>query len=232
MLSKNDIKSIKALSQKKFRDESGLFVVEGEKLVGELLKSGFKVERVVRIEEEGEEVMSRITMLTNPSPVLAVAHKPEMTEAGIDCSELNLALDGLRDPGNVGTIIRIADWFGIRNVVASEDTVDIFNPKVVQATMGAIFRVKFTYCSLPDLLKRAECPVWGTYMNGENIYEANLESRGVVVMGSEASGISEEVGRHVTGRLAIPAFNQGVNSCESLNVAIATAITCSEFRRR
>jgi len=232
MLSKNDIKTIRSLSQKKYRDETGLFVVEGEKLVAEVLASGFTVERVVRTDEVGIEAMSRISMLSSPSPVLAVVRKPALSEQKLDQSSLSLALDGLRDPGNVGTIIRLADWFGIRNIFASEDTVDIFNPKVVQATMGAIFRVKFTYCSLQSLLSGVECPVWGTYMEGENIYEADLEKRGVIVMGSEADGISEEVGRLVSRKISIPSFDRGATCCESLNVAIAAAITCSEFKRR
>jgi len=232
MLSKNDIKTIRSLSQKKYRDQLGLFVVEGEKLVAEALASGLKVEHVIRTDEIGEEAMSRISMLSSPSPVLAVVRKPSLREEKINQSMLTLALDGLRDPGNVGTIIRLADWFGIRNIYASQDTVDIFNPKVVQATMGAIFRVNFEYCHLPSLLQGLDCPVWGTYLEGDNIYEADLEFRGVVVMGSEANGISEDVGKYVSSRITIPSFDRGASCCESLNVAIAAAIICSEFRRR
>lgn len=230
MLSNNEIKQIKALGQKKFRQESGLFVVEGEKLVQEALASGFEVVKVLRTCDIGEAAMSRITQLSTPSPVLAVVRQSPETEALLPEDGLTLALDGLRDPGNVGTVIRLADWFGIRNIVASRDTVEIYNPKVVQATMGAIFRVKFTYCDLPDLLRNTHLPVYGTYLDGENIYRSQLEGKGVIVMGSESDGISREVGKFVTRRLHIPAF--GECACESLNVATATAIVCSEFRRR
>lgn len=231
MLSNNDIKQIRSLSLKKFRQESGLFVVEGEKLVREAELSGFEVVRLLRVEDIGTEAMSRITMLSSPSPALAVVKQKVQPEPRYE-GGLILALDGLRDPGNVGTIIRLADWFGIRNIWASRDTVELYNPKVVQATMGAVFRVSVSYCDLPDVLTEAGCPVFGTFLGGENIYEADLPAEGIIVMGSESDGISEEVGRVVSRRLTIPAFNAGERSCESLNVAIATAITCSEFRRR
>lgn len=231
MLSNNEIKQIRALSQKKFRQESGLFVVEGEKLVREAEMSGFEVVRVLRSEEIGFEAMSRITMLSSPSPALAVVRQRDAEDA-VYSGGLVLALDGLRDPGNVGTIIRLADWFGIRHIWASRDTVELYNPKVVQATMGAIFRVEVSYCDLPDALSKAGCQVFGTYLDGENIYNTDLPSDGIIVMGSESDGISEAVGRFVSRRLNIPPFDAGEQSCESLNVAIATAITCSEFRRR
>ena len=232
MLSKNDIKRLRQLSQKKFRDESGLFVVEGVKLVSEALASDFEVVERYTVDEIGEDAMSRITLLSSPSPSFAVVRRPASEGISVDASGLTLALDGLRDPGNVGTIIRLADWFGIRHIIASPDTVDIYNPKVVQATMGAIFRVRFSYCPLAKALGGLDCPVYGTYMDGENIYDAPLEARGVIVMGSEANGISPEVGALVSRRLSIPSFNPGNTCCESLNVAIASAIVCSEFRRR
>ena len=232
MLSKSEIKDIRALSQKKFRDERRLFVVEGEKLVAEALASDLEVMRVLRTDEIGQETMSRISMLSTPSPVLAVVRMPDPTAVEIDPSGLTLALDSLRDPGNVGTIIRLADWFGIRNIIASDDTVDIYNPKVVQATMGAVFRVKFSYCDLPSALAGVPCPVYGTYLEGENVYESELSSNGVIVMGSESNGISESVGECVTHKITIPPFSSGRTVCESLNVAVAAAVICSEFRRR
>ena len=238
--SKNEIKRIKSLSQKKFRDEEGLFIAEGQKIVDEALRSGFDVVSVYRSEEVGEDVMSRITSLNSPSPALAVIRKPKpLTNNEIDriisTRPLALALDSLRDPGNVGTIIRLADWFGIDVIFASEDTVDIFNPKVVQATMGAIFRVKFVYTDLKSVTGRflsAGMKVYGTFLDGESIYEKELEGNGLIVMGSESNGISKEIAALVSDRLYIPPYPEGAETSESLNVAIATAITCSEFRRR
>ncbi len=236
MLSKNEIKEIKALGQKKFRDERGLFVVEGEKLVEEALQSGFEVVRHFRVEEIGEETMARISQLTHPSPALAVVRRPAPAAPVIAPDELVLALDGIRDPGNLGTILRIADWFGIRQILASDDTVELYNPKVVQATMGAIFRVRVHYCDLKSEVERVvfrdAVAVYGTFLEGDNIYEAPLTRGGIVVMGSEANGISPEVASVVTRKLFIPPFPPDAHTSESLNVAVATAITCAEFRRR
>ena len=240
MLSKNEIKDIRALGQKKFRDERGLFVVEGEKLVEEALRSGFEIVGLYRTEDIGAEAMSRISQLTHPSPALAVIRQPApaMAAPTLSPDELVLALDGIRDPGNLGTILRIADWFGIRQVLASEDTVEVFNPKVVQATMGAIFRVRVHYCRLARVLGcpagpgMTAVPVYGTFLEGDNIYEADLTRGGVLLMGSEANGISPEVAATVTRKLFIPPFPIGAHTSESLNVAVATAIACSEFRRR
>ena len=240
MLSKNEIKEIRALGQKKFRDERGLFVVEGEKLVEEALRSGFEIVGLYRTEDIGAEAMSRISQLTHPSPALAVIRQPAPAKAApaLSPDELVLALDGIRDPGNLGTILRIADWFGIRQVLASEDTVEVFNPKVVQATMGAIFRVRVHYCRLARVLGcpagpgMTAVPVYGTFLEGDNIYEADLTRGGVLLMGSEANGISPEVAATVTRKLFIPPFPTGAHTSESLNVAVATAIACSEFRRR
>lgn len=242
MISKNEIKQVKALAQKKFRDGSRLFVVEGDKMVAEALASGFEVVKVYRTSEIGEDAMSRISNLSSPSPSLAVVRIPDsevIPEFGRD--ELVLALDSLRDPGNVGTIIRLADWFGIRTILASRDTVDIYNPKVVQATMGAIFRIRFIYCDLPSALASISAsglPLYGTFLEGEDIYSAGLTSGGVIIMGSESFGISDAVKSLVTKKLYIPPFSASSHGTvvgsgsESLNVAIATAITCSEFRRR
>ena len=254
MLSKADIKEIRALGQKKFRDERGLFVVEGEKLVEEAFRSGFEIVRHFRVEEIGEETMARISQLTHPSPALAVIRRPAPVVPVIAPDELVLALDGIRDPGNLGTILRIADWFGIRQILASDDTVEVYNPKVVQATMGAIFRVRVHYCHLKSEVERVvfrdasifsasgtksqsatERPamaVYGTFLEGDNIFETPLTPGGIVVMGSEANGISPEVASIVTRKLFIPPFPPDAHTSESLNVAVATAITCAEFRRR
>lgn len=247
MISNNDIKRIKALQQKKFRDESGLFIVEGEKMVDELLHSGWKTEGVYRRDDIGEDAMRRISALATPSPVLAVAHKPQ--DAYIDDAKqlehllaaggLFLALDTIRDPGNLGTILRIADWFGIKAVFAAKDTVDVFNPKVVQATMGAIFRVKLHYVDLPSISKLAiehGGNVYGTFLDGRNMYACELEtgqqSPVLIVIGNESEGISAEMAQVVTDRLYIPPYPADSPGSESLNAAIATAITVAEFRRR
>ena len=246
-ISVNEIKKVRSLSEKKFRDRLGLFCVEGEKMVEESLRSGFEVETVYRKDEIGEEAMSRISALSSPSPVLAVVRKPldisiednALLSSCLGKSGLYLALDTIRDPGNLGTIIRIADWFGADAVFASADTVDLFNPKTVQATMGAIFRVKFHYVSLPTLSERilkASGKVYGTFLDGRNIYSRELEtgenSPVMIVTGNESEGISEQIGKLVSDRLFIPPFPSDRQGSESLNAAVATAITLAEFRRR
>ena len=239
MISKAEIKRIQALRLKKHRDESGLFVVEGEKMVAEALASGFEVENVYRLEDIGGEAMERITMLSSPSPALAVVRKPGALSAGeidalVAARPLCLALDSVRDPGNLGTIVRIADWFGIDAIFASHDTVELFNPKAVQATMGAIFRRKVIYCDLPQVAKRfveMDMPVYGTFLDGKDIYQEKLSSEGLIVMGSESNGIGPDMARLVTDRLFIPPYPRDAAGSESLNVAIATAITCAFFRR-
>ena len=236
MITAAEIKFIKSLSQKKFRDSEGLFVVEGEKMVQEALKSGFEVERVYRKEEIGEAAMERISALSSPSPALALVRKPaDLSSAKLPSKGLILALDGIRDPGNLGTILRIADWFGIDAVYASEDTVDVFNPKVVQATMGAIFRVKFHYADIPALCSsalKAGGRVYGTFLDGENMYRKELSASGIIVIGNEANGISKETAACVSDRLYIPPYPANDPGSESLNAAVATAITVAEFRRQ
>ena len=247
MLSNNDIKRIKSLQQKKFRDQSGLFVVEGEKMVKEALDSDFKVEKAYYRSDIGEECMKRISALTNPSPALAVVHKPEdsciedtsLLEDTIREGGLFLALDTIRDPGNLGTILRIADWFGIKAVFAAKDTVDVFNPKVVQATMGAIFRVKMHYVDLIEVSRLVlgnGGNVYGTFLDGTDMYRKELktgkDSPVVIVIGNESDGISSEMEKLVSDKLYIPPYPQNASGSESLNAAIATAITVAEFRRR
>ena len=240
MLSSAQIKFIKSLSQKKFRDSSGLFVAEGEKLVAEALASRFQVEVVYRKEDIGEAAMARITGLSSPSPALALVQRPnDLSRAELPEKGLFLALDGIRDPGNLGTILRVADWFGIDAVFCSPDTVDCFNPKVVQATMGAIFRVRIHYTDIPALCEKAKAmggKVYGNFLDGENFYEKDLSngkhSPSVIVIGNEANGITEKTAACVTDRLYIPPFPADDAGSESLNAAVATAITVSEFRRR
>ena len=246
-ISNNQIKFVKSLQQKKVRDEQGLFIVEGEKMVDEAVSSPFKVESVYRRDEIGEEAMGRITALANPSPVLAVVRKPEDSYI-IDAEELKpllkqgglfLALDTIRDPGNLGTILRIADWFGIKAVFAAPDTVDVFNPKVVQSTMGAIFRVKMHYVDLPSLAKivlASGGKLYGTFLDGKNIYQRELnngdDAPSVIVIGNESNGISDAMAELVSDRLYIPPYPADDPGSESLNAAIATSITVAEFRRR
>ena len=241
-VSHNEIKFVKSLEHKKFRDENGLFVVEGEKMVAEALASSFEVEKVYRDSEVGAAAMDRLSLMASPSPALALVRKPadiQLDDFGnLPSKGLFLALDGIRDPGNLGTILRTADWFGVDAVYASEDTVDIFNPKVVQSTMGAIFRVKFHYCGIPGLcsaVAKAGGRVYGTFLDGEDIYSKTLDNGAarpsVIVVGNEAKGISKEVGAVVTDRLFIPSWPRDRRGSESLNAAVATAVTLAEFRR-
>ena len=240
MVSSAEIKFVKSLSQKKFREQEGLFVVEGEKLVAEAVQSSFRVKKVYHRDDIGETAMARMSALSSPSPALATVYIPEdLSEAELPSRGLFLALDGIRDPGNLGTILRIADWFGVDAVYASPDTVDVFNPKVVQATMGAIFRVKFHYTDIPALCERAKAmggQVYGTFLDGENFYRKELsngaEAPSVIVIGNEANGISKQTAACVTDRLYIPPYPADDAGSESLNAAVATAVTVAEFRRR
>ncbi len=240
MLSKSAISLINSLSQKKYRDEHGLFVAEGQKLVSELrtrMKSYAVYTTMDDMEGEliSEAEMKKISFLKTPSPVLGVFRIPQNEVATLpQPNELILALDGVQDPGNLGTIIRLCDWFGIQTLVCSQHTADCYNPKVVQATMGAIAHVQVVYTTLLDFFQQAsakDIPVYGTFLEGKNIYNEKLSANGIIVMGSEGQGISPEVEKHVTHKLYIPAFAQS-HSAESLNVAIASAVVCSEFRRR
>ena len=246
MLSKNQIKLVKSLETKKYRKREGLFVAEGPKVIGDLLRAGYQPhsifcssewrevrgEKIVQIVTEDE--LCRISFLQHPQEVLAVFHMPTSHQPPCinhHASALSLALDGVQDPGNVGTIIRIADWFGITQIFCSPDTADIYNPKVVQATMGSLAHVSITYCDLVPLLREANVPVYGTLLDGQDIYQQTLSGKGIIVMGNEGNGISPDVRQLITHKLLIPNFNKNNETAESLNVAIATAITCSEFRR-
>ncbi len=232
MISKAKISLIRSLSLKKNRDKLNLFVVEGEKMVDEALNSSFEISSIFKVDDIGIENMKKISYLTNPSPILAIVKKRGQ-DVEIEKKGLAIALDAIRDPGNLGTIIRVADWFGIEAIYASEDTVDMYNPKVVQASMGAIFRKKVIYCNLKDIITSyttENIPVYGTFLDGENIYEKKLHKKdALIVMGSENNGISKDIDMLINERLFIPSYNE-IGS-ESLNVAIATSILCYEFRR-
>ena len=247
MISKNQQKFIRQLEQKKYRKREGLFVAEGTKVVGDLLKR-YTPEAIystlqwqapdgISPQIVTDEELQRISFQQHPQQVLALFPIP--SQAGdypqtlLNEQTLTLALDGVQDPGNLGTIIRIADWFGVNTLICSEDTADAWNPKVVQATMGSLARVNIIYTSLTTLLDYLpdNFPVYGTFLDGKDIYTEQLTSGGLIIMGNEGNGISEEVRQRVNHRLLIPNFHQG-ETADSLNVAIATAITCSEFRRR
>lgn len=249
MISKNQIKLISSLSQKKFRDETGLFIAEGTKLVLDLLpafecKHLFATPEWLTINknsletnynEISDEELKRISGQKSPQGVLAVFNKNNWEFKLSDIEQnLSLALDDVQDPGNLGTILRIADWFGIQHVFCSEHCADVFNPKTVQATMGALARVKVHYVNLGELINSVSgtIPIYGTFMDGKNVYSETLSSNGIVVMGNEGNGISAEIDQLVTKRLLIPNYPEGQVSSESLNVGVATALICAEFRRR
>ena len=250
MLSKNQIKFIRSLEQKKHRKETGLFVAEGGKTVCDLLGSGIRCEYIAatkewlannrgveapRIIETSEEELKSISFLRAPQGVIGIF---QQRDAALDTSvvqeQLCLALDDIQDPGNLGTIIRIADWFGIEHIFCSQGTADVYNPKTVQATMGAIGRVNVHYVNLPQLLESTSgrAPVYGTFLDGEHIYGKTLTKNGIIVMGNEGNGIGKECAAHIKERLLIPSYPAERPTSESLNVSTATAIICAEFRRR
>lgn len=240
MVSKNQIKLITSLQQKKYRKQHKLFFAEGIKVIQELLNSNFELYHLFTVEpifdmlptskvtSITEQELKKISALTTPNTCLALFHIPDekpITEEG-----LILALDDIRDPGNLGTILRLSDWFGITHIVCTNETVDIYNPKVVQATMGSITRVNVVYTDLIAFLDQTKLPVFGTFMDGANLYEQKLPENGIIVMGNEANGISEAIEKKTTQRLSIPRFGN-LQQTESLNVATATAIILSEFKR-
>ena len=241
MITRAEILDIKSLATKQGREELGAFIAEGEKLVGEIRNSSLRIRRILQtkpIFADGELIsekeMERISQLKTANAVLAVVELPKHKLALANpAKNLVLALDRIQNPGNLGTIIRLADWFGISDIVCSEDTADCFNPKVVQATMGAILRVRVHYTNLAEWLSaHGDAKVYGTFLEGENIYNAQLEKSGVIVMGNEGQGISDEVAECVSHKLLIPPYPADRCGSESLNVAVATAVICSEFRRR
>ncbi|MDD2328795.1 MAG: RNA methyltransferase [bacterium] len=246
-LSKNRIKYIRSLKEKKFRNEHRTFVAEGAKLVSDLLATcrcqflaalpeilaaypGMKADEMVAA-SEGE--LAKATFLKTAPQVIAVFYQPDLADKPLPLhGRLTLALDGVQDPGNVGTIIRIADWFGIDQILCSPETADIYNPKTVQASMGAIARVRTFYGQLPSLLSgQGDLPLYGTFLEGASIYSEPLTTEGVIVLGSEGKGISEATERLINRRLFIPGHPAGEVASESLNVAAAAAVVCAFFRR-
>jgi len=251
MISKNKIKLIKSLTQKKYRLKNNLFLAEGNKITREVLNSDFNIHTLICTNEfidktgknlsnvdeiivASQEEVKKASLLKNPQQAMALCKIPDWPFSFDKISKgLVLCLDGIQDPGNLGTILRIADWFGINAVCASPDTADIFNPKAIQASMGAFLRVKVYYLGLDGILKNAlknGIPVFGAFLKGENIYSKNLPSEALIVVGNEGQGISGELGKIIKNRICIPSCK--ANSPESLNVSAATAIICSEFRRR
>ena len=249
MVSKNQIKLITSLQHKKYRIEHQLFIAEGVKVVQELLASNFVLEHLFETAAIFEQVpiskktlikeadMKRITALSSASNCLAIFNIPQATR--IDTKGLVVALDDIRDPGNFGTIIRLCDWFGVTQLLCSPETVDVYNPKVIQATMGSITRVKVNYVNLNDYISQSSLPVFGTFMDGKNLYKEVLPKEAILIFGNEANGISTSLEKNIKNRIAIPRFPEAdgdtlcgdIQKTESLNVATAAAIFLSEFRR-
>lgn len=238
MVSKSQTKLITSLKQKKYRDQTGLFVAEGPKVIAELFNEGLKLKWFFSV-DSGQVIaenhyhitetdLKKISFLKTANTSLGVFEIPK--SKALRDSGLIVALDALRDPGNLGTIIRLCDWFGVQELVCSQDTVDCFNPKVVQATMGSLARVQVHYLSLSEYFSKTQLPIYGGFMDGKNIYSEELPKNGIVVLGNEANGISEEILQKITHKISIPRFGN-TQKTESLNVATATAILLSEFRR-
>lgn len=253
MISKNQIQFIKSLAISKFRKAHGMFIAEGPKMMIELANSSYKIEGIyalaswlegnrfkfsneTNISEVSEKELYRISSLKTPNQVLAIVYKSMNNPPGLeDLNDLILMLDDISDPGNMGTIIRTADWFGIKQIICSKTCVDIYNPKVVQATMGSLFRVKVHYADLHDYLKQLpeNQDVYGTLLEGENIYESDFSKKGIIIIGNESHGISEELIPFITNKITIPNYSTKLfETAESLNASIATAVVCAEFRRQ
>ena len=237
MLSRNQIKFINSLHQKKFRDQHKLFIAEGFKTISEFLDSNIHLHELYTIQSLNsdakqifitENELKKISALKTPNTALGIFNIPDPKP--VDTSKLIVALDAVRDPGNLGTIIRLCDWFGIGDLVCSNNTVDCYNPKVVQATMGSLARVNISYLDLENFLKGQTLTKYGTFMDGDNVFETKLSDNGILIMGNEANGISEAIEILTDCRLTIPRYGE-VQETESLNVATATAILLSEFRR-
>lgn len=234
VLTKTDIKRINSLKRKSKRKENGLFVVEGVKIVQELMNSDFKIQQVYALRSEFENFpdaiaisdkeLERITHLSSANKVLALVEIPKMTSQE-STNETILVIDGVNDPGNLGTIIRTADWFGITRIVCSENSVDCFNSKVIMSTMGSIFRINISYEDLPTYLAETKLPIYGALLTGESIYKTTFASPSIILMGSESHGISQELIPLITNPVTIP----GAGNTESLNLGVSTAIFCSEY---
>lgn len=239
MITANQKKFVKSLAQKKFRTEYNCFVVEGEKLVHELIDSDFEIEVMYALKDwieenqhdKAEEVSAKelasISLLKTPNQVLAVV-KQKKEPLPNTINSFSIVLDKIQDPGNLGTIIRTADWFGIKTIICSDDSVDVYNPKVIQATMGSIFRVNVYYTCLKEYLSNISLKVYGATLNGKNLCEQKLDKdNSVLLMGNESKGISEDIMPLVTNQVLIPKKGKA----ESLNVAVATSILCYEFAK-
>ncbi len=241
MISKTELQLIRSLRQKKQRVRLGLFVVEGDKVIKEFLEATYMLERLYTTHPDSftlpdsklrsitPETLRRISFQKTPNRSLALFHLPEPT-VYVD-EGLIVVLDDLQDPGNLGTIVRLCDWFGAEQVVCSPFTVDAYGPKVVQASAGSLVRVHMLYMPLTEILKKTRLPIYGAYMNGDSVYQADLPEQGILVLGNEGNGISEEVGSYVTHRISIPRYDHD-RKAESLNVAMAAAILLSAFRGR
>jgi len=238
-MSKNQIKLIRSLNQKKFRQKHGLFKAEGIKIIQELIKSGWAPEAIFTVTDIFAASETQLSIITEPelkkisglkNPQTAVALFAIPKDKPPDHTGFSIVLDGVRDPGNLGTIIRLCDWFGVSSLMCSKDTADVFNPKVVQSTMGSIARVLPHYEDLSKILSQEKRPIFGADMEGENVHKIKLPEEAILVLGNEAHGLSPETNNFLTHRIAIPQFGQK-HSTESLNVATAGAILMNEFRR-
>ena len=240
MITKNQIKLIISLQQKKHRISNNLFLAEGEKVIRELLNSKFELVHIYCSENIFSDLnknnysiiddndLKKISALATPNNCLALFKMSNNIDSIDD--NLTLVLDNIRDPGNLGTIIRLCDWFGISQLICSPDTVDFYNPKVIQATMGSLTRVNIIYTDFIDFLEKTKLPIYGTFMDSNSIYKTDLSEKAIVIMGNEANGISSTIEKLIKNRLSIPRFGT-IQKTESLNVATATAIVLSEFRR-
>ena len=239
MLSKNEVKSIQSLCHKKQRQQEGLFVAEGVKLVEEIIQSDYRVKKIFSTDKwysenthlnaiisiVSEDELTRISSLQTPNQVLAIVYQPIITTISLLGNQLTLVLDGIQDPGNMGTIIRNADWFGISQIICSHNTVELYNPKVIQGTMGSFLRVKVSYVDLVPLLKNTNIPVYGALLDGESIYAVQKPKEGIILIGNEGQGISKELLPFISNPITIPK----IGGAESLNAAVATGIILSHL---
>ena len=249
MLSKNKIKFFNSLKLRKYRNKHKLFIAEGEKIIKDFIDSGFIAQYIITVNDNfdyvstsdteiirvKEDELNKISDLKTSSDHIAVFEIPEydINYSNLK-NELTLFCDDIQNPGNLGTIIRTADWFGIKNVICTQDTVDVYNSKVVQASMGSVGRVKVHYIDKLNFFENIpeDICIYGTFLNGENIYETSIEKKGIIIIGNEGSGITNEINKYISKRISIPNFSNDRNKAESLNASIATAIVCAEFRRR
>lgn len=248
MISKNTLKLYTQLQQNKYRKLQQLFIAEGIKTVSDLYNSNYECIRILIsnkfnekeflsfepqfVEDVAFEDIKRISSFKNPQPVLGIFKIPELSfEQEKVESGLTILLEDIQDPGNLGTIIRIANWYGIENIICTPNSVDIYNPKVVQASMGSLTKVNVFYEPLQPIVLSTKLPVYGTFMNGTNIYEGNLNEKSFILLGNEGKGISEELEKLVTNRITVPSFSTTKNTTDSLNISVAAGIICSEFKR-